>query len=163
MRQLCNILLAFVLSVSFSPVAVQARTTVTFNYHISVHVQATIQRAGLRFVGARFEPYAGTSLGRMHFLISTTASCNVRMFGLRGPSLIPVFDSGPLYRGTHPAWVENVNRGDYQRFVIVSYDCSGWVQARDQIAFWTPPPQIVTTYQWEQVTVARRTVRVGYR
>ena len=140
-----------------------AQMAVSFNYHISVNVQATIHQAAVQFRGAQFHPVMGAPFGRMTFLIGTTASCNLRMFARMGMQMVPVFDSGPIFAGVHSAWVDSVRRGDFQEFIIVSQDCFGNVQARDRLTFWTPPPQIVTTYQWEQVTISRRTVRVGYR
>ena len=140
-----------------------AQMAVSFNYHVSVNVHATINLAAVRFQGAQFHPVMGTPSGRMTFLIGTTGSCNLRMFARVGMNMVPVFDSGPIFAGVHSAWVDNVRRGDFQEFVIVSHDCFGNLQAQDRLTFWTPPPEIVTTYQWEQITLSRRTVRVGFR
>ena len=148
------------------PVNVQAQGygySVSFSYRIDVHIQAHIRRAGVRFRDIRFTPHEGTPAGRFDFQFETTGACNVRLLGRYGPSLRPVFDTGPIYGGLHSGWVDPMNRGDWQELIIEARDCSGNVMAHDRLTFWTPPPQIVTVEQWEQVTISRRTVRVGYR
>ena len=124
---------------------------------------ATVTQAGLQFQGARFFPMMGTPFGHMEFMIATTNSCNIRMFGTNAFGLVPIFDSGPIMSGVYPAWVNGVTRGAWQEFVIASFDCFGNMRAQDRISFFTPLPQIVTVEQWEQVTVSRRTVRIGYQ
>ena len=100
----------------------------------------------------------GTPFGHMEFLVATTTACNIRMFGQSAFGVVPIFDSGPIPSGLYPARVGGVSRGAWQEFVIASFDCFGNLLARDRISFFTPPPQVVTVEQWEQVTVSRRTV-----
>lgn len=139
---------------------VKAQVSFSFEYRIQVNFSAPLQQAGVRFVGARFEPVYGAQFGTMHFDVENRSQvCNIRMFsGGR-----PIADSGPMRPGIHTAWVGQVPRGVRAFFQIVATDCYGRPVARDVMQFWTPPPEIVTEYQWEQVTVSRRTVRIGYR
>ena len=140
-----------------------SNSSFSFSYRIDISVHATVTQAGLQFQGASFVPMMGTPFGHMEFMIATTNSCNIRMFGTNAFGLVPIFDSGPIMSGVYPAWVNGVTRGAWQEFVIASFDCFGNMLAQDRISFFTPQPQIVTVEQWEQVTVSRRTVRIGYQ
>lgn len=143
--------------------AANAQMSISFEYRFQVNIHAPIvQLAGIRFVGARFEPLYGAPFGTMHFDVSTTDVCNIQMF-TGGSGGRPIFDSGRLFPGIHPMFVYEVPRGIRAGFEIVAYDCYGRPLARDIMHFWTPPPEIVTEIQWEQVTISQRTVRVGYR
>ena len=160
------IAVAVALALVALPVSVPAQfgsVNVSFQYRISVSVQATIQQAGVQFLGLRFIPHPGTPLGHVDFDFATTGVCNVRFLAHAGPHLVPIFDSGPISKGRHRGWVENVLRADQQMFVLQASDCYGNTLAHDRVTFWTPPPQIRTVDQWNvSVSVSRRTVRVGY-
>ena len=160
MRHLTVILLIASLAMVAYPAKAQ-QMSFSFEYRIQVNYHAPIaQQAGIRFVGARFQPAYGMPFGTMHFDVENRSNvCNIRLFaGGR-----PVADSGPLSYGRHTAWVNQIPRGMQVSFQIVANDCYGRTVAQDFMQFWTPPPEIVTEYQWEQMTVSRRTVRVGYR
>ena len=153
----------WILVAGFQANAQSFQSSFSFSYRIDISVHATITQAGLQFQGAQFIPLMGTPYGRMEFLIATTTACNVRMFGMTPYGVVPIFDSGPIMSGVYPAWADGVIRGTWQEFMIASFDCFGNLLAQDRISFHTPPPQIVTVEQWEQVVISRRTIRIGYQ
>ena len=125
------------------------QSSFSFSYRMDISVHATITQAGLQFQGAQFIPARGTPYGRMEFLIATTTACNIRMFGISGLGMVPIFDSGPIMSGVYPAWANGVVRGawgvreepfDHERRFPISFVREGEVPIREPATLTTSTP-----------------------
>ena len=137
--------------------------SVSFSYRVEINVSTQLYLAGVKITGVEFVPFTGTPNGRAYFFVRTVGVCGLRLFGTGPFGPVLIYDTGPaVMDGPSTMWADNVSRGYLHGFAIVGLNCYGQPVGQDLVEFWTPPPQIVTLQQWEQVTITRRTVRVGY-